>query len=176
MAEIALTKSFVLAEYVPGLENLFRFGKEIEVFHDKDELLQKVKYYLANDDERERIAKRGYKRAVNDYDKNIIMPRVMKDIYSKYERVDWNKRKNEKLGVYFNDNFKKLYCTFRFRYIFYFLSKSRFDFVKQEFSVFREFGKFSLRIFLYYVSLLGAIRCVLASIPPLKKLKKKFLP
>ncbi len=149
--EIALTKSFALSEYGPGIEQIFELGKEIEVFHDKEELLQKVKYYLAHEDEREEVAKKGYERALKDYDKDIAIPMVVRNIYKKYEKVDWNKRQNEEVEVYFNDAFKKIYSNFRFKHIFYFVKRKRFDLVKQELKIFLVYRKFDIRIFLYYV-------------------------
>jgi len=149
--EIALTKSFALSEYAPGIEQIFELGKEIEVFHDKEELLQKVKYYLAHEDEREEVAKKGYERALKDYDKDIAIPMVVRNIYKKYEKVDWNKRQNEEVEVYFNDAFKKIYSNFRFKHIFYFVKRKRFDLVKQELKIFLVYRKFDIRIFLYYV-------------------------
>lgn len=151
IGEIALTKSFCLSEYAPGIEKIFELGKEIEVFHDKEELLQKAKYYLAHEDEREEIAKKGYERALKEFDKDIVIPRVLRNIYNKYEKVDWNKRQKEKIEVYFNDAFKKIYSNFRFQHILHFAMKGRFDLVKQELKIFLVYRKFDVKIFLYYV-------------------------
>ena len=150
IAEIALTKSFVLSEYAPGIEKIFELGKEIEVFHDKEELLQKVKYYLAHEDEREEVAQKGYERALRDYDNDIALPRVVRDIYNKYERVDWNKRQKEQVEVYFNDPFQKIYSNFRFRHMVYFLRHKRFNYAMQELRTFLVYKRFDLEIFLYF--------------------------
>lgn len=52
--------TFALTRSVPSIETLFVPGKEIEVFTDKDECLDKIRYYLAYDGERQRIAKSGF--------------------------------------------------------------------------------------------------------------------
>ena len=65
---IALCGSFVLSEYAPGIERLFHIGKEIDVFHDEDELIEKVRFYLAHEDLREQMAARSYARAVDEYE------------------------------------------------------------------------------------------------------------
>jgi len=150
ITEIALTKSFVLSEYAPGIEKIFELGKEIEVFKDKEELLQKVKYYLAHEDEREEIAKRGYERALRDYNSEIVFPRIIREIYEKYERVDWSKRQKEQIKVYFNDTFQKIYSNYRFGHMVFFLRHKRFNHAKQELKTFLVYKKFDLKLFLYF--------------------------
>src|SRR3989338_8690872 len=53
--EYTMCGGFALCEYAPGLEHFFEIGKEIDIFHDKEELLEKVKYYLVHEEERENI-------------------------------------------------------------------------------------------------------------------------
>lgn len=43
-----------------GLNELFTIGKEIVVYENDDDLLKKIDYYLAHDDERCAIAQAGY--------------------------------------------------------------------------------------------------------------------
>ncbi len=45
-----------------GLNQLFEVGKEIIIYQDDAELLDKIAYYLAHDEERERIAQAGQRR------------------------------------------------------------------------------------------------------------------
>jgi glycosyltransferase involved in cell wall biosynthesis len=47
-----------------GLDQLFEIGKEIVVYQDDQDLLDKIDYYLAHDDERERIAHAGQQRTL----------------------------------------------------------------------------------------------------------------
>lgn len=49
------------------LDKIFVLGKEVETYKSKDELLDKVKYYLFHDKEREKIAKAGQKRTLLDH-------------------------------------------------------------------------------------------------------------
>ena len=53
---------FVLTNYQPEIEDLFEIGKEIEVFHNVDELIEKCNYYLTHERERLTIAMNGYKK------------------------------------------------------------------------------------------------------------------
>ncbi len=57
---------FVLTNYQKEIDDLFVVGKEIEVFHDLPELLEKADYYLTHETERLKIAINGYIK-VRDY-------------------------------------------------------------------------------------------------------------
>ena len=59
--------TFLLTNYTPGLEKLFDIGKEIVVYNDLNDLDNKVKYYLENEEEREKIANAGYERSKTDH-------------------------------------------------------------------------------------------------------------
>jgi len=49
------------------LEHFFSVGEEVVSYRNTDELIDKVQYYLAHDEERERIALNGFRRVRNDY-------------------------------------------------------------------------------------------------------------
>ena len=51
---------FVLTNYQEEIDDLFTIGKDIEVFHDLQELLEKCAYYLTHEKERLTIAMNGY--------------------------------------------------------------------------------------------------------------------
>lgn len=63
--DIPACGTFLITDYSDGLKEFFRLGKEIETFKDKEELKDKIAYYLRNDDERERIALNGYKKVLS---------------------------------------------------------------------------------------------------------------
>lgn len=52
---------FVLTNYQPEVEELFEIGKNIEVYHDFDEMVDKVKFYSDNENARKKIALNGKK-------------------------------------------------------------------------------------------------------------------
>jgi len=58
---------FVLTDQCDEIAELFEVGEEIETYKGIDDLKQKVDYYLKHDDERQRIAQRGYQRFLKDY-------------------------------------------------------------------------------------------------------------
>lgn len=65
--EVTASKSMLLCEYVEGIEDYFEVGTEIICFKTKEELKEKIEYYLSHDEEREIIAEAGYKRTLKDH-------------------------------------------------------------------------------------------------------------
>jgi spore maturation protein CgeB len=60
-------RTFLLTNYTPGLEKLFDIGKELVIYESLEDLDSKVKYYLENEDERNKIAEAGYLRVKKDH-------------------------------------------------------------------------------------------------------------
>lgn len=58
---------FVLTDHCDEIAELFEIGEEIETYKGIEDLKQKVDFYLSHDEERKRIALRGYQRFLKDY-------------------------------------------------------------------------------------------------------------
>ncbi|TSC75471.1 MAG: hypothetical protein G01um101430_313 [Parcubacteria group bacterium Gr01-1014_30] len=65
--EVPGCKTFFLTEYVRHLEDYYEIGREIEYFRNIPELIEKIKYYLVNEKEREFIAQAGYERTIKEH-------------------------------------------------------------------------------------------------------------
>ena len=64
--EIPATKTMMMSEYTQDLNSMFEEGKEAEYFRNKDELLDKIVYYLENHEKRCIIGENGYARLMAD--------------------------------------------------------------------------------------------------------------
>jgi hypothetical protein len=71
--EVLACKSFLLTEYFKGNLAFFKKGKEIIMFENKEDLLNKVKYYLKNSYKREKVAHASYKKVISilNIEKNL---------------------------------------------------------------------------------------------------------
>jgi hypothetical protein len=65
--EVPLTGSFYITGYHEELYEYFDVGRDIETYKSKEELLEKVRYYLEHEQERELIAQHGYEKSINNY-------------------------------------------------------------------------------------------------------------
>ena len=65
--EINACGGFQLTYYVEGLDRCYRIGDELAVYAAPDELVEKVRHFLANDDERMAIARRGHQRTLREH-------------------------------------------------------------------------------------------------------------
>lgn len=62
--EIMATGSLCMTNWIPTIEEFFEDGKNIVLYRSLDEMVDKTKYYLAHDEERERIAQAGYEEVM----------------------------------------------------------------------------------------------------------------
>lgn len=67
LPEISFTKSFSLVEFSKGYYELFTEGKDIATFQTKEDLLEKIMFYLKNEPQRKRIAKNIYEKSLKNY-------------------------------------------------------------------------------------------------------------
>lgn len=65
--EVPMSGGFYIVEYMEELEEFFEIGKEIVCYSSREDLAEKVKYYIKHDDERERIRKAGHERCLRDH-------------------------------------------------------------------------------------------------------------
>lgn len=59
--------AMIITEKRENLSDLFEPGKEVETYETKEELLEKIHYYLAHDNERRKIAQAGQARTLQDH-------------------------------------------------------------------------------------------------------------
>lgn len=83
--DIMAVGGFCLTNYQAELEEHFVIGEDLEVYHDLDELTEKVRYYLKHDDKRIRIAINGYKKVRKYHDSKVRLKKALEYIFPSRE-------------------------------------------------------------------------------------------
>ena len=65
--EVPMSGGFYMVEFMPELEEFYQVGKEIVCYRGRDDMVEKIRYYLAHEDEREKIRVAGWNRARRDH-------------------------------------------------------------------------------------------------------------
>ena len=65
--EVPMSGALLMTQYSDELEYFFNDGKEAISFKNEFEMIDKIKYYLSNENESEKIAMAGYERALKDH-------------------------------------------------------------------------------------------------------------
>ncbi len=65
--EITGAGGFLLTQYAPGLESYFQPDKEIAIFYEAEDLIEKIRFYLLHEEIRENIRQMGHKRAIREH-------------------------------------------------------------------------------------------------------------
>jgi spore maturation protein CgeB len=65
--EVPMSGGFYMVEHMEELEEFFVIGREIVCYRSKEELVDKIRYYLRHDGEREKIRQAGYQRCLRDH-------------------------------------------------------------------------------------------------------------
>lgn len=75
--------TMLLTDYKDNLSELFEPGKEVACYRDANECIEKIKYYLQHDNERQTIARAGQERTLREHTYYHRMEELV-DIVSKY--------------------------------------------------------------------------------------------
>ena len=65
--EVPGSGGFLLTADADNLTDYFEDGKEIVIFKDTKDLIEKAKYYLGHENERAAIAEAGYQRSLREH-------------------------------------------------------------------------------------------------------------
>lgn len=65
--EVPGAGGFLLTGASRGLDRFYRPGLDIAVFHDRDDLVAKIRHYLSHPEERDAIARCGYERTCREH-------------------------------------------------------------------------------------------------------------
>tara|TARA_Y100000034_G_scaffold20722_2_gene23730 strand:- start:2038 stop:3714 length:1677 start_codon:yes stop_codon:yes gene_type:complete len=83
--ELPACKSFTLVDYFSGYMKFFKKDKEIVMFKNENDLLEKINYYLKNEKEREKIADNSYKKIIKNHNILVTFKKMFKKIMENKE-------------------------------------------------------------------------------------------
>lgn len=83
MYETTGVGAFLLTDWKNNLSGCFEVGKEIAAYHDPEECIELIKYYLAHEEERKAIAQAGQARTLREHTYYQRMQELI-DIVRKY--------------------------------------------------------------------------------------------
>jgi spore maturation protein CgeB len=69
--------TMLLTDQKDNLHEMFDLGKEVAVYRSPEEGLEKIRYYLSHDAEREAIARAGQKRTLRDHTYAVRMQELI---------------------------------------------------------------------------------------------------
>lgn len=67
---------FLLSNYQPELAEYFIDGQEVVMFESKEDMLAKVNYYLQHEEQRQKIAYRGWKKVQEDFSYDVLLKKI----------------------------------------------------------------------------------------------------
>lgn len=80
--DIMAVGGFCLTNYQPELEEYFEIGNDLEVWHDLPELEEKIRYYLAHEEQRIRIAINGYQKVRKYHSLQTRLEGMLRNIFN----------------------------------------------------------------------------------------------
>jgi hypothetical protein len=101
--EVALCKSFQLMEKFPTLLKFFN-EKEMGMYTTQEEMLEKIKYYLSHEKEREKMAERAYEKTIKKYDREKELKSIFTKIFNSNKENIWRET-NQKVVTLTEDDF-----------------------------------------------------------------------
>lgn len=104
--EVAICRAFQLIEKFPTLLKFFNEG-EIGMYDSEKDMLDKIKYYLKHEKERESIAERAYKKVIKEYNREKQLTKIFTEIF-KDKKIKKFPDNNKKVITLTNKDFKKI--------------------------------------------------------------------
>ena len=71
---------FALTNYQPEFDGIFQAGGTLDIFEDKEELLDKTAFYLKHDSIREKIARQGLELVTKEHNYTVRIHQMLADI------------------------------------------------------------------------------------------------
>ncbi len=94
--ESMLSGAFYMSNYIPpetdmvDIRKIVKVDEEVVMFYDRDDFLQKVRFYLSHEEERQKMIQVGRKVALERMTYDSLMKRVLEEVPKKLEQLkEW---------------------------------------------------------------------------------------
>jgi len=112
--EVPMCGGFLLTEYTEGIEEYFEIGREIDCFHNMEEAVDKINYYIEHEDKRKKIAEAGYIRSLKNHTWTDRLTSVFEGVRkmegSKEDTIISSPVRNKYEAAFHGDNFLLELC------------------------------------------------------------------
>ncbi len=71
---------FVLTNFQSEIPEYFEVGKDLDIYASEEELMEKIRYYLEHEKERQAIAESGYRKAKEQYSLELRVKQILKTV------------------------------------------------------------------------------------------------
>lgn len=75
--EVMGAGGFLITDYIPYIEELFEDGKHLVLYKSLEEAVDKTRYYLSHDSEREKIARAGFEEVMKNHTIDKRVERIL---------------------------------------------------------------------------------------------------
>ena len=72
-------------EDITDIRKIIDVGKDVVMFYNKEDLIEKLHYYLNHEEERKEMIARGRKAALEHMTYDMLMKRVLKEVAERLE-------------------------------------------------------------------------------------------
>lgn len=86
--DIMCAGGFLISNYQPELAEYFEDGKEVVLYHSREELLDKIQYYLKHEEERIEIARNGQRKVCEQFDYVRSWEKIFNIVTENSEKTD----------------------------------------------------------------------------------------
>ncbi len=71
---------FALTNFQSEIPEYFEVGKDLDIYASEEELMEKIRYYLEHEKERQAIAESGYRKAKEQYSLELRVKQILKTV------------------------------------------------------------------------------------------------
>ncbi|MGN0349348.1 MAG: glycosyltransferase [Roseburia sp.] len=92
--ETMLSGGFYMSNYIPpeaditDIRKIVEVGKDVVMFHGREDLVEKLQYYLTHEEERQEMIKRGREAALKTMTYDVLMERAFAEAARRVEEYD----------------------------------------------------------------------------------------